>query len=263
MGMPRLTVVTVTLNDLEGLVATRASLLASDETDYEHIIIDGGSTDGTTAYLKSLGDGVTWVSELAEGPYDGMNTGAALAKGEWIMFLNSGDTLASRNALSALSAASVGCDAGLIYGDCLSKGRLRRARPLHELHRLLEAGDVKGWLRGHPCHQSVIARADLMKSTPFDLRFKIAADYHWMERLRGLGHGSVKIDATICVYQPGGMSARNLRRCTAEWWQVVKLAAGDEPRHKEYFLRSLRKQNCRRRRAGWLNALRALFGQRR
>ena len=257
--MLRLSVVTVTFNDLEGLKSTRASLLASRNADYEHIIVDGGSRDGTLDYLRSLGSAATWVSERDRGPYDGMNKGAAMAKGDWIMFLNSGDTLASETALAALLAAPAAADIGMIYGDCLSKGKLRKARPLHELHQLLEAGDVKTWLRGHPCHQSLIARADLMKATPFDLSFKIAADYHWMERLRSLGHGSLRIDAVICVYQPGGMSARNFLRCTAEWWKVVMLAVGDDPRRKAYFLRSLRKHASRRRRARWLAALKSLF----
>lgn len=260
--MPRLSVVTVTFNDLEGLKSTRASLVKSCTTDYEHIIVDGGSSDGTQDYLRELGDAVIWVSERDRGPYDGMNKGAAMAKGDWIMFLNSGDTLATASALTDLMAPVADAGIGIIYGDCLSKGRLRRARPLHELHRLLEAGNVKGWLRGHPCHQSVIARTDLMKMTPFDLRFKIAADYHWMERLRSQGYGSLKVDAVICVYQPGGLSSRNFLRCTVEWWQVVKLAAGNNPARKAYFLRSLRKHACRRRRAGWLTTIKSLWKHR-
>lgn len=257
--MPRLSVVTVTFNDLQGLKNTRASLLASRDADYEHIIVDGGSSDGTIDYLRDLEAGVTWISERDLGPYDGMNKGASLANGEWVMFLNSGDTLVSPTALASLLKAPASLETGIIYGDCLSKGRLRRARPLDELHRCLEAGDVKAWLRGHPCHQSVIARSDLMRATPFDLRFKIAADYHWMERIRRRGFGSIKVDTVICAYQPGGLSSRNFLRCTAEWWRVAKMAAGNDPSLKAFFLRSIRKHACRRRRNAWFSPLKSLF----
>ncbi len=257
--MPKLTIVTVTFNDLDGLKHTRASVLEAKGADLEHIIIDGGSTDGTADYLAELPCEVRWVSEKDRGPYDAMNKGAALARGEWVMFLNSGDTLAGQSVLGKLLAAADGSDAGLAYGDHFYKGRFRKAKSLESLHELLADGDVKGWLRGHPCHQAVIARRRLLLAMPFDLGFQIAADFHWMEKVRSAGEKSLKVDGPVCIYQPGGLSSRSFLRCTIEWWKVVKLAGGSSTRCKAFFLKSLRKHGRRKWRTALLGKIRGLL----
>ena len=141
----KLTVVTISFNDLEGLRLTRQSVCEAKGADLEHIIIDGGSQDGTVAYLQGLPANVCWVSEKDCGPYDAMNKGAAMARGEWVMFLNSGDTLAGPWVLRNLLTAADGSDAGLVYGDHFYKGKLRSAKTLEALHGLLAVGDVMGW----------------------------------------------------------------------------------------------------------------------
>jgi glycosyltransferase involved in cell wall biosynthesis len=258
--MPKLTIVTVTFNDLDGLKHTRASVLEAKGADLEHIIIDGGSTDGTADYLAGLPCDVRWVSEKDRGPYDAMNKGAALARGEWVMFLNSGDTLAGQSVLGKLLAAADGSDAGLAYGDHFYKSRFRKAKSLESLHGLLADGDVKGWLRGHPCHQAVIARRRLLLAMPFDLGFRIAADFHWMEKVRSAGEKSLKVDGPVCIYQPGGLSSRSFLRCTIEWWKVVKLAGGSSARCKAFFLKSLKKHGRRKWRSALLKKIKVLLG---
>ncbi len=258
--MPKLTIVTVTFNDLAGLKLTRNSLGKATDADFEHVIIDGGSQDGTVEYLQGLPADVRWMSEKDRGPYDAMNKGAALAHGEWVMFLNSGDTLASPENLGKLLAAADRSDAGLAYGDHYYKGRLRKAKSLEALHASLAAGDVKGWLRGHPCHQAVIARRKLLLEAPFDLGFRIAADFHWMERVRQRGESSLQIDGPICVYQPGGLSSRSFLRCTIEWWKVVKLAGGGPVSHRSFFLRSLRRHGRRKCRTALLKRIKEALG---
>ncbi len=258
--MPKLTVVTVTFNDLSGLKLTRESVCKDDDTDFEHVVIDGGSKDGTIEYLQGLPADVRWVSEKDRGPYDAMNKGASLARGEWVMFLNSGDTLAKPGNLAKLVAAANQSDAGLVFGDHFYKGKLRSAKSLEHLHKLLKDGDVKGWLRGHPCHQAVIARRPLLLAMPFDLSFKIAADFHWMERVRSSGEKSLKVDGPICVYQPGGLSSRSLLRCTIEWWKIVKLAGGTSSVCRAFFLKSLRKHGRQKCRASLIAKLKRLLG---
>lgn len=258
--MPKLTIVTVTFNDLAGLKLTRDSLGKAAGADLEHVIIDGGSQDGTVEYLQGLPADVRWMTEEDRGPYDAMNKGAALARGEWVMFLNSGDTLASPENLGELLAAADRSHAGLAYGDHYYKGRLRKAKSLESLHHSLLAGDVKAWLRGHPCHQAVIARRRLLLETPFDLGFRIAADFHWMERVRRRGESSLKVNGAICVYQRGGLSSRSFLRCTVEWWKVVKLAGGSSARCKAFFLKSLRKHGRRKWRTSLLKKIGGLLG---
>lgn len=106
MKMPTLSIVTVNFNNKNGLINTIQSIKSQTYTDYEHIIIDANSTDGSkevilkysqdSPYLKY------WVSEPDNGIYDGMNKGIEQAEGEYIYFLNSGDTLSNSNVLSSI-----------------------------------------------------------------------------------------------------------------------------------------------------------------
>lgn len=93
MGAPDVSVVSVTRNDLAGITRTRESVLAQDGVRIQHVVVDGASTDGTRTWLEAqewTGDS-TFVSEPDRGIYDAMNTGAHLATGELIVFLNGGD----------------------------------------------------------------------------------------------------------------------------------------------------------------------------
>lgn len=106
MNGPKFTLITVTLNNLNDLIKTLTSLKSQVYDNYEIVIIDGGSSDGTRDFLESgnsLVQKTRWISESDNGVYDAMNKGAHLAKGEIINFINSGDTLADDFVLSRVS----------------------------------------------------------------------------------------------------------------------------------------------------------------
>lgn len=90
---PLLSVITVTLNDLEGLKKTVDSLEEQEFQDYEHLIIDGGSRDGTILFLNKNQNNrkMNWISETDRGIFDAMNKGLNLARGKFVVFMNSGD----------------------------------------------------------------------------------------------------------------------------------------------------------------------------
>jgi glycosyltransferase involved in cell wall biosynthesis len=92
---PLISIITVTFNDISGLKATTESLRRQRYSHLEHIVIDGASTDDTPAFLKNYVApyAINWISEEDDGIYDAMNKGAALADGELLLFLNSGDVL--------------------------------------------------------------------------------------------------------------------------------------------------------------------------
>lgn len=90
--MKKLSIITITYNDLLNLKSTVDSVLIQLNEQIEYWIIDGASKDGTYDYLCHLKD-VNWISESDSGIYDAMNKGINLAKGEWILFLNAGDLL--------------------------------------------------------------------------------------------------------------------------------------------------------------------------
>ncbi|MGN6343309.1 MAG: glycosyltransferase [Candidatus Nitrosocosmicus sp.] len=117
--MPKLSIITINLNNVEGLQKTIESVCSQTFTDYEYIIIDGGSTDASRYLIKRYENKlVYWVSEIDSGIYNAMNKGILKAKGEYILFLNSGDYLADQNVLWVmLNNKKKNID--LIYGNLL------------------------------------------------------------------------------------------------------------------------------------------------
>jgi glycosyltransferase involved in cell wall biosynthesis len=95
-NLPMVTVVTVVLNGAEHVESTIRSVIGQDYPDIEYLIMDGGSTDGTLDIIKRHKASIAGIiSEPDNGLYDAMNKAAAVAKGEWILFMNAGDTFYS------------------------------------------------------------------------------------------------------------------------------------------------------------------------
>jgi len=117
--MPKLSIITVNLNNKAGLIDTAQSVVAQTWTDYEWIIIDGGSTDGSVEVIKEYADKtdklVYWCSEQDGGIYQGMNKGIEKASGEYCWFLNSGDYAYKNTTLSEIFANEF--DEDIVYGD--------------------------------------------------------------------------------------------------------------------------------------------------
>lgn len=98
--MLKLSIITINRNNSEGLLKTIESVVSQTYSDYEYIIIDGGSTDGSVKVIKQYHEKISyWVSESDTGIYNAMNKGILKATGEYCLFLNSGDTLCENNVL--------------------------------------------------------------------------------------------------------------------------------------------------------------------
>lgn len=184
---PSISVVTVAYNAVEALRRTLDSVRAQRWDAIEHIVIDGGSTDGTVELLSARDHEIAlWCSERDRGIYDAMNRGLTHAIGEYVLFLNSGDVL---------------------RGKVLFPGQgLGRLLPVQALDfwgrpRLLRLRDVR---LGMPyCHQGILFRhKDLV---PFDTNLRIAADYEFLlanlaqaglDPPRNQGSGCVEFDTT-------------------------------------------------------------------
>jgi glycosyltransferase involved in cell wall biosynthesis len=114
--MPKLSIITINYNNCEGLQKTIQSVFGQTFKNYEYIIIDGGSTDGSTEIIKNLTDDLAyWVSEPDKGIYNAMNKGIVQAKGEYLQFLNSGDFFIDEHTLSCVF--SIERSADIVYGD--------------------------------------------------------------------------------------------------------------------------------------------------
>ena len=157
--MPKLSIITVNLNNAPGLQKTMQSVFAQTFSDYDYIIIDGDSTDSSKEFIEKHADKLSyWVSETDEGIYQAMNKGIAKANGEYLLFLNSGDYFYSDESLSALFKNSNYED--IIYGNLL-----------------VNEEDGKQWILDYPAelsfgyfyrhslpHQSTLIKTNLFKT---------------------------------------------------------------------------------------------------
>jgi len=155
-------VITVNLNAAEALRRTLDSVAAQGWDGIEHIVIDGGSTDASVEVLKALAPRLAfWCSEKDAGIYDAMNKGLAHARGEYVLFLNSGDLLQGRVLHPGMDPSSL---LAVQARDFWGRTRLLRLRDL----RL-----------GMPyCHQGILFRNEAL--VPFDTRLRIASDYEFL-----------------------------------------------------------------------------------
>lgn len=175
MEAAKITIVTVTFNCFNDIEATIQSVLAQDYPDLEYIIVDGGSTDGTIDVIRQYEDRITkWISEPDKGLYDAMNKGIALASGQWINFMNAGDTYCDSQVIRHLFA-SLPADRKVVYGNTivLNRDGSTSKHPTSTLERLK-------WTinRYQPyTHQAVFYNIDCKDDCVYNLRYRIVADY--------------------------------------------------------------------------------------
>lgn len=236
---PKISVVTVVRNGLPFIERTIESVLAQDYPALEYWIVDGGSTDGTVELIRTHAPRLAgWTSEPDAGIADAFNKGLARARGDYVMFLNADDALASPSALSSLvDAARRSGWPEVIYGDCDLIDRdsgafLYRHAVDYNRRRFLRCGTLP-----HPgmlTHRRYFGRFGR-----FDPAYRIAMDYEL--QLRGVPEtGAVRAPVLVTRVRTGGLSAT------------------DRPLALEENLRALRRHGYLR--APWAEArLRAYF----
>lgn len=203
---PLFTIVTICLNDLENLKVTVASVQRQSFRDYQYLIIDGGSKDNTVEYLKSLHD-VEWVSESDEGIYDAMNKAIGLSKGQYINFMNSGDTFYDKSVLDKIaSAIDKYSGVQFLYGDVYYGNSIR---PFSLQPKKLTSFTL---FRGTVCHQVWFMQKGVYEMNGgFDIALRYKADYDFLCRIILKNKISYQ-HVPICVasYQGGGFSEKNV-----------------------------------------------------
>ncbi len=200
--MDKITIITVTYNAVSDIERTVKSVLSLEGNDIEYIIIDGGSTDGTVDVVKKYINQIAYfVSEADQGIYDAMNKGVKAATGEWVAFLNSGDTYYP-HALDCLKDAKP--DEDIIYGDTTgtdihgNRKKLEVYTPEYILYHIIS------------CHQGIFARRRVFEKIGyFDCSYKICADYEWLLRAYLDGSKFRYVEGLVADYLGGGVSATN------------------------------------------------------
>jgi len=204
--VPRLSIITVSLNSAPHIRRAIESVLAQHDRTFELLVIDGGSTDGTLAivegYRMVLGDRLVFVSERDSGLYDAMNKGIALATGEIVGILNSDDEYLP-GALAAVRQAFTSHEADVVFGNVLVDGdtpQLRRASiaGLRERMTVLHPG-------------CFVRRSAYRTWGAFDTRYRIAADYDFLLRCHLQGARFVHLDRPVTRFAMGGASSRSFK----------------------------------------------------
>ena len=216
-NVPIISIITVSYNTVKNIEQTILNVLDQNLENYEFIVIDGGSTDGTLEVIKKYQDKISyWISEPDKGIYDAMNKGIIAASGFYVYFLNVGDEFYSKETLNNIIKLSN--DEDVIYGDtCLifdSKEIILQSK----------SRDID-WRTMPYCHQSVIIKRELLILNLFDISFKIAADYKQYHELKKSKAVFIAIDEIICRYDNNGFSAQNHSRLIKEYKKVSLMNA--------------------------------------
>ena len=180
----KVSIITVCFNSALTLRDTIDSVLSQDHKDIEYIIIDGGSTDGTTAIIQEYGLAITkWVSEPDRGIYDAMNKGIGMASGDVIGFLNSDDMYMNQSSISQLIHKMNEEHADCVFADLIYVD----SKKINRVLRYYNSGHFKpsrfqfGWM---PAHPTFLAKKTIYDRVGiFSLQYKIAADYELLIRI--------------------------------------------------------------------------------
>ena len=219
----KISVITVCYNASRLLPATIESVLMQEYTDYEYVIEDGGSTDDTQSVVEGYTDrfrqkGIPFkfISKSDNGIYDAMNKGVAASSGEYINFMNAGDCFYNTFVLNRISDTieeNKENAPAVVYGDCAvyeygafhlfakDPGRITKAMPFS--------------------HQSVFARASLLRDHPFNTRYRYSADYDFLLTVHDMGGEFVDSHAVVCITNADGLSSVNYHDTLMESSQIL------------------------------------------
>ena len=221
-----LSIVTVVMNAQNDILRTLASVALQTDQRFEHLVFDGGSTDDTKKQVRSWKAHKVQYIECADaGPYDAMNQSVPFTTGNYVMFLNAGDILASSDSVKTINAASL-FNRRIIVGDHIyvdnGKWKYKKCQPPSTTIKKLRDGDLSlRWLDGIPCHQSTIYRRDVLNEG-FDTAYNIAADHDLLFRTLRIDEDVYQVAQPISVYYGGGYSAKRFSRCKLEWYDIAK-----------------------------------------
>ena len=234
-----LSIITINRNNTVGLEKTMRSVASQIGGDFEYIVIDGASTDGSVEVIRSfedsLGERLKWLSEPDKGIYNAMNKGIGMATGDYLQFLNSGDSLVSDDITMRMTEALKRKEyPSILYGNMLKDmpdGKVLRdkgfaGKPISFL------GFYTGSLK-HP--SSYIKRSLFEKYGRYDESLKIVSDWKWFLQAIILGEEKpVYVDMDVTLFDMNGISEKNKaldrterRRVLNEWIPSTILADYD------------------------------------
>lgn len=233
MFNPKLSVITIVYNNVRDIERTILSVLNQTYSNIEYIIVDGLSTDGTFQMIKQYQDRVSKIiSEKDRGIYDAMNKGLALATGDYVIFMNSGDEFYDAGTVTAVFAAAD--DADIYYGETEmiagsgeSLGQRRHKAPKQFTWRGFEYGMSIS-------HQAIYVRRALAE--PYDRQYQLSADIEWIIRAAKKAKKIINVNRYVAKYLVGGMSKKKHRQSLQERFDIMKRYYGLMPTVLNHFI---------------------------
>lgn len=203
---PMISVITVTKNDLNGLNHTRASLLRQRTQNFEWIVLDGDSQDGTrSAYSKIASPNISFVSEPDKGLYFAMNKAILAARGDFIGILNADDTYSDHTLLEVERAIQAFPDADIFYGSITIDGKN---------DFIIHHSDLPMRMIYHP---AVFIRKRVFREIgTFNTKYRIAADYDLLLRAYYANMKFHLLESQLADYRTGGISSKHVLRSIFE-----------------------------------------------
>ena len=210
----KLSVITICYNE-KNIRKTCESIVGQSWQDFEWIVVDGGSTDGTLDVLNEYRDRIDMlISEPDNGIYNAMNKGIARARGEWLNFMNGGDAFCDKTVLEQVFGSGSSRDgADVLYGDMLCRGKV---------HKMPVAIDADFFINGSINHQSSFIRAALFREQGgYNENYRVLSDVEkwivWMKAGRVFRH----LPVVVADFDAGGVSSSGSRLTKAEKAKII------------------------------------------
>lgn len=222
----KISVITVCFNSAATITAALASVAQQSHPDIEHVVVDGGSTDGTLTLLANWKEhAIKLITGPDRGIYDAMNKGVAACTGDAVGFLNSDDRLADANVLANIATAMEEGRSDCAQGDLVFVDpQSRRTTRYWKSDVFARDRFMRGWLPPHP---TLYVRKSVFDQVgPFSLAYRVAADVEWMIRLFSRPHlRCVYVPGVIVEMDAGGVSngsASSYLRANMEVWKACR-----------------------------------------
>jgi len=199
---PLFSIITVVYNNSKHIEKTIKSVINQTYRNFEYIVIDGGSTDGTIDIIKKYEKNIDyWVSEPDKGIYDAMNKGIRRAKGDFVYFLDSGDNLDNdKNVLEIVSNTLNSVkDIFLVFGNIVFNYPPSKFFINSYFNNLKEGHGI--------CHQACFVKTEFLKKNLFNLKYKSSSDFEMLCKIYEQGLKFKKINLIIAKVESGGFSS--------------------------------------------------------
>lgn len=215
----RISIITVNYNNLDGLKETFQSVVNQKFQEFEYIVIDGGSTDGSKSFLERTNQKIDyWVSEPDKGVYQAMNKGIKMAKGNFVLFLNSGDHFYSNDSLSYFEPVFTKPNIpDIIYGNIAVVNKEERIKTYPSTLSL------SYFVEETLPHPASLIKRSCFDGNRYDERLKITSDWKFfMVGICKKKYTYQYINETISVFYIGGMSSNVLGIISEEKNKILK-----------------------------------------